>query len=90
MKMALATLPQADRIASVLHHYLALLHLLFQFFLVINKQSMDLAVCFVADSVNLRAELPPGRCGILIEQSLNPVMVLLKQRPDSESTPDLS
>jgi hypothetical protein len=60
----------------------ALLHGFFQFFLVIGKQSMNLAVRFVADSVNLRTKLLPRRCRIFVEQRLNPVMVLLKQRPD--------
>jgi hypothetical protein len=35
----------------------ALLHRFFQFFLVISKQSMNLAVGFVADSVSLRTKL---------------------------------
>jgi len=61
---------------------LALLHRLFQFFLVISKQSMNLVVRIVADSMNLRSKLLPGRFRILIEQRLNPIMVLLKQRPD--------
>jgi hypothetical protein len=61
---------------------LALLHRLFQFFLVIRKQGMNLAVRIVADSVNLWAKLLPRRCRILIEQRLNPVVVLLKQGPD--------
>jgi len=61
---------------------LELLHRFFQFFLVIGKQSMNLVVRFVADSVNLRTELLPRRCRILIEQRLNPIMVLVKQRPD--------
>jgi hypothetical protein len=61
---------------------LALLHRLFQFFLVIGKQGMNLAVRFVADSVNLRTKLLPRSCRILIEQRLNPILVLLKQRPD--------
>jgi hypothetical protein len=61
---------------------LTLLHRLFQFFLVISKQSMNLAVRFVADSVNLRTNLLPRSCRILIEQGLNPIMVLVKQRPD--------
>ena len=60
----------------------AVLHRLFQFFLVVGKQSMNLAVRFVADSVNLGTKLLPRRCRILIEQRLNPIMVLLKQRPD--------
>jgi len=60
---------------------LALLHRLFQFFLVISKQSVNLAVRFVADGVNLRTKLLARRFRILIEQRLNPIMVLLKQRP---------
>jgi hypothetical protein len=38
---------------------LALLHRLFQFFLVISKQNMKLAVRLVADSVNLWTKLLP-------------------------------
>ena len=58
------------------------LHRLFQFFLVISKQSMNFAVRFVADSVNLRRKLLPRSVRILVEQRLNLVMVLVKQRPD--------
>ena len=61
---------------------LALLHRLFQFFLVIRKQRMNLAVRFVADSVNVRAKLLSRSCRVFIEQRLNPIVVLLKQRPD--------
>jgi hypothetical protein len=61
---------------------LALLHCLFQFFLMISEQSVNLAVRFVADGVNLRAKFLPRGCRILIEQRLNPVMVLHRQRPD--------
>jgi hypothetical protein len=61
---------------------LALLHRLFQFFLVVGKQSMNLAVRFVADSVNLLTKLLPRSFRILIEQRLNLIVVLLKQRPD--------
>jgi hypothetical protein len=61
---------------------LSLQHRFFQFSLVISKQSMDLAMRFVADRVNLRCKLLPRRCRILIEQGLNLVVVLLKQRPD--------
>jgi hypothetical protein len=57
-------------------------HRRFQFFLVVGKQSMNLAMRFVADSVNLRTELPSRSCRILIEQRLNLVVVLLKQRPN--------
>jgi len=51
-------------------------------FLVISQQSMNFAVRFVADSVNLRGKLLPRSVRILVEQRLNLVMVLLKQRPD--------
>jgi hypothetical protein len=61
---------------------LALLHRPFQFFLVISKQSMNLVVCFVADNLNLRTKFLPRRCRILIQQRWNPIMVLLRQRPD--------
>jgi hypothetical protein len=61
---------------------LPLLHRLFQRFLAISKESMNLAMRFVADSVNLRSKLLPRCCRILIEQRLNLIVVLLKQRPD--------
>ena len=61
---------------------LALLHRLFQFLLVVSKQSMNLAVRFIADSVNLRSKLLPRNCRILVQQRLNPIVVLLKPRPD--------
>ena len=70
----------AERVFSPV--VLPLLHRLFQCFLALGKQSMNLAVRFVADSVNLRSKLLPRSFRILIEQRLNPVMVLLKQRPD--------
>jgi hypothetical protein len=43
---------------------------------------MNFTVRFVADGVNLRTELLPRSCRILVEQRLNLVVVLLKQRPD--------
>ena len=61
---------------------LALLHRLFQVFLVIAKQLMNLAVCFVADRMNLRSKLLPRSCRILIEQLLNLIVVLLEKRPN--------
>ncbi len=61
---------------------LASLHRLFQLFLVIRKQSMNLLMSVVADSVNLGSKVLPRRGRILIEERLNPVMVLLKQRTD--------
>ena len=39
-------------------------------------------VRFVADSVNPRTKLLPRSFRILIEQRLNLIVVLLKQRPD--------
>jgi hypothetical protein len=61
---------------------LALLHRPFQLFLVIIQQAMDLAMCLVADGVNLPAEsLARGR-RILIEHRLNFVVVFLEQSPD--------
>jgi len=59
-----------------------LLHRLFQFFLMVGKQSMDLAVRFVADRVNLRTKFLPRSLRILVEERLNLIVVLLKQRPD--------
>jgi hypothetical protein len=58
------------------------MHRFFQLFLVIRKQSMNLVVRLVADSVNLRTEILARSCGILVEQRLNPIVVLLQQRPD--------
>jgi hypothetical protein len=43
---------------------------------------MNLVVGFVADGMNLRTELLPRSCRILIEQRLNLVVVLVEQRPD--------
>jgi len=43
---------------------------------------MNLAVRFGADSVNLRSKLLPRSCRLLIEQCLNFIVVLLKERPD--------
>jgi len=48
----------------------------------IRQQSMNLAVRFGADNVNLRSKLLPRSCRILIEQRLNLIVVLVKQRPD--------
>jgi hypothetical protein len=61
---------------------LVLLYCLFQFFLVIRKQGANLAVRFVADSVNLWTKLLPLRCWILIAKRLNLVMVLHEQAQD--------
>ena len=48
----------------------------------IRKQRMNLAVRFVADSVNLWTKFLARRFRILIEQRLNPIVVFLKQKPD--------
>jgi hypothetical protein len=56
---------------------LALLHRLFQFLLVAGKESMNLAMRFAADSVNLRIKLLPRRFRIFIEQCLNLIVVLI-------------
>jgi hypothetical protein len=61
---------------------LTLLHRLFQFSLVISQQSMNLVVGVVADRVNLRTELLSRSVRVFIEQRLNPIVVLLKQRPN--------
>jgi hypothetical protein len=42
----------------------------------------NLAVRFVADSVNLWTKLLPRSFRILIERRLNPIVVLVKQRTD--------
>ena len=60
----------------------ALHHRLFQLFLVISKQSVNLPMRFVTDRVNLRSKILPRSCRILIEQRLNLIVVLLEQRPD--------
>jgi hypothetical protein len=61
---------------------LTLLHRLFQLLLVIAEQGMDFAMCFLADGVDLRSELLARSVWILIEQRLNPVVVLLEQGLD--------
>jgi hypothetical protein len=61
---------------------LALLHRFFQLLLVIVEQAMDFTMRFIADSVNLRSELLARCVRILVEQCLNPVVVLLERRPD--------
>jgi hypothetical protein len=61
---------------------LALLQRLFQLLLVSAKQAMDLTMRFVADGVNLRTELLARCSRILIEQRLNPVVMLLEHGPD--------
>jgi hypothetical protein len=61
---------------------LALLHRLFQLFLVIGQQSMNLAVRLVTDGMDLRSKLLPRKCRVFVEQGLNLIMMLLKKRPD--------
>ena len=50
---------------------LAFQHRFFQFFLVIGKQSVNLAARFVADRMNLWAKLLSRGPQILIQQRLN-------------------
>src|ERR1700740_1258967 len=59
---------------------LMVVHRLLPFFLVIGQQGVNLVVRVVADGVNLRSKLLPRRFRIFIEQRLNPIMMLLKQR----------
>lgn len=61
---------------------LASLHRPFQLFLVIGKQSVNPAVGFVADRVNLWGKIPPRCCWVLIEYGLYLVVMVLKQRPN--------
>jgi len=60
----------------------ASLHRFFQLLLVISEQFVNLAVSFVADSMNLRSEFLPRSRRIPIEKRLNLIVVLLKQRPN--------
>jgi hypothetical protein len=61
---------------------LVLHHLLLQIFLLVREQGMNLAMRFVADGMNLRAESLSRGCRILIKQRLNFVVVFLKQNLD--------
>jgi hypothetical protein len=91
--MALATLPQPEQIACSLYHHARVAASPFPI-LAISKQGMNLAVRFVADSVNLRSKLLPRSFRILIEQRLNLIVVPQAEAGPaaavSESTPDLS
>jgi len=62
---ASAKLPQAEQIACSFPHHGHVAALSFQFFLMVAKQSMNLAVRFVADSVNLRTKFLPRSLRIL-------------------------
>ena len=64
---------------SIVH---AFLHGLCQLLLVLRQQCLNLVVRFVADRVNLRAQVLACEFRIFIEQSLNPVVVLLEQGSD--------
>ena len=59
---------------------LALLHRPFQLLLVIVKQGMDFTMRLFADSVNPLTEVLARSVRILIEQRLNPVVVIFKRR----------
>jgi hypothetical protein len=60
----------------------ALPHRFLQLLLVIVEQGVDFMMGFVADGVNPRAKFLPRSCRILIEQRLNLIVMLHKQRPD--------
>jgi hypothetical protein len=60
----------------------ALLHRLLQFLLVIRKESMNLVMSFVANRVNLRPKCLSRSVRTLIKQCLNPIVVIVKDRPD--------
>jgi hypothetical protein len=60
----------------------AVLHGTCQLLLVLCQQRFNLAVCFVAGRVDLRAEVSAREHWIVVEQRLNPVVVLLKQGSD--------
>ena len=57
-------------------------HGFFQIFLVIGEQGVNLMMSFIADGVNLRGKVLAGRFGISVEQGLNFIVVLLKERTD--------
>jgi len=56
----------------------AFLHGFCQLLLVLGQQRFNLVVRFVADRVDLGAKIFAGDPWILVEQRLNPVVVLLK------------
>src|SRR5438270_9335272 len=64
---------------SMLH---AFLHGFRQLLLMLGQKSFDFIVCLVADGVNLTTEIFVGGAWVLIEQGLDSVVVLLKQRSD--------
>lgn len=51
----------------------------------VGQERFNLVVRFVADRVDLRAEVFAGERWIVVEQRLNPVVVLLKQGSDPVS-----
>lgn len=58
---------------------LALLHRLFQLFLVVGKKSMNFTVRLIADRVDLRTEVTTRSVWVLVQECLNPIVVLLKE-----------
>ena len=58
------------------------LHGFCQLFLVLGQKRLNLVVRFVADRVDLLAEVFAWDPWVLVQQSLNPVVVLLKQGSD--------
>jgi len=65
---------------------LALLASPFQLFLVVGKQSMNLAVRFVADSVNLREQAPVAK----LPDSYRPASESYRGAPQAEAGPAAS
>jgi hypothetical protein len=61
---------------------LASLHRRFQLPLVIAQQGVNFTMRILADSMNLRTEFPARSVRIPIEERLNPVVMLIKQRHD--------
>jgi len=57
-------------------------HIFYQLLLVLGQQRVDLVVRPVADRVDLWAEVLARNVWIVVEQRLNLVVVLVKQRSD--------
>jgi hypothetical protein len=80
--MVLEVLSRAEQVVCSPDRYVRVAAAPSSIFYAIKKQSMNLVVRFVADRVNLWTELLPRGFRILIEQGVNPVVVLLKQKTD--------
>ena len=60
----------------------ALHHGFCQLLLTICQQGFNLLVRIITDGVDLRGESPARKRGVAVEERLDPVVVLLEQRPD--------